>query len=118
MIEVRQMRDFVRDDVAADVRRREDQAPAEPNAAVGRTAAPARPGVADGHAGRLHAGRLAIFGDLGRHRLQRPSLEPGRHPALESVDRTAAAYFAWQETRRPKFALDPNEVRFLALNRN
>ena len=65
------MRDLVRDDVAADLGRGEDQPPAQPDSALRRAASPARAGIADADRAARDPGRGREFGDFARHGRER-----------------------------------------------
>ena len=113
-----QVRDLVDDDVAAHVRRREDQPPAEPDAPSRRAAAPAAAGIADADRARAHARRRRIFGDLARHGVEGEAVEEQLDAARETGLRPAAAQLAVGEHRRPPRALGPGNHCLAPFDRN
>ena len=89
------MRDLMRDDETADVRRREDQSPAQANSSTGGTAAPAAAGIADADALRFDIRDVGELRDLGGHDVERPgtyvALDPAGKAALRSADNQPVA---------------------------
>ena len=118
MVHVDAMREFVRHDVAPHVWRREDKPPIVADRARGRTAAPARPGIAD-------ADRRV--GDPCRRR-QQPSLldqpppclvaQPARDAITETLGRAAARQYPIGKVRRARRGSVPAQRNDNAVERN
>ena len=118
MVEVDEVRDLVRRDVAADLRRREDQPPAHPDPALRRAAAPARRRVADRDRARHHAGRGGEFGDVARHGVARAALEEALDRARNAVGGPAATKLTVEQPRRARPVLAPDDADVASFERD
>ena len=112
------MRDLVRDDVAARLRRREDQPPAEADPPLRRAAAPARAGIADGHRLRRDANLEGELSDFARHGVERQTLEKEFNAARKACLRSTAPQLAVNQLRRTPRTFRPDDPRLDAFDRD